>query len=589
MCKVSNCKWESTGEDGFCEGHRKQYYYARWHPSRGWEAIKDFAFECFPELCNPKYGMADYHVEMYKALWWGLTQSTDNLDNLHAFFTHRYSAKTTVGAVISSVWAIDYDLRKFIVYRGDSLKKASINFLARVRTALTTQRNRYIFGDIIPTARETGLKDTETMLVVKNTAKTMVMAMGLEQSSRSLISWATRPDLMFWDDCESDDNTKTEESQEKIKVKVFSEDINAMDRTGMGIMFQTPIKKEGLYDIVMENPNFKKVIAPCYKKENGEYVLDENGEKISNWPGFWPIERLEKKRQLTINDPKLGKKSWYREWLLEMVADTATSIDPKWIQHCTYDRKYESGCNWIKFTTINGDPVQNPKWEIMAVTAAIDPATSMKGSACDSVCVYVGTLSDYRYVVLQYFAGKYRSRDVVKSERGLGLYDIEMKYENIEHQGIVGEYFRRSVYWKPDVCVVEAVGEYENTYREILLSYERWWILRQKHEIRFIMYKPTGSDEKKTDRIISTLNPPYETRRVYHTDGMKELESQITNLIESKKDIADALHMAIKHAEAPDNITDVEMRDSKETEQPIKIDYTVMAHRSMIGAKGVRT
>ena len=44
----------------------------------------------------------------------------------------------------------------------------------------------------------------------------------------------------------------------------------------------------------------------------------------------------------------------------------------------------------------------------------------------------------------------------------------------------------------------------------------------------------------------------------------------------------------IKHAEAPYNITDVEMRDNKETEQPIKIDYTVMAHRSMIGAKGVR-
>ena len=600
-CKADLCKEPIFGE-GYCIEHLRQYYRSRWDLKNGWEGIMRFAFECYPELVREKYGMADFHPDVYKALYHGFT-SKEKMDNLFAFFCHRDSAKTTIGPIIGTLYALGFGLKSYIVYRADSLGKAQKNYLRNIRRGIESERFKFVFGNMVPTKRETNLKDTETILIVRNKVFTTLVAMGLDQSSRSLLNYGIRPDMFFWDDIEHKDNTASEGSVNKLIDKVFAEDIGAIDQEGMGIMTQTPIVMNGLYQAVEENPVFKVVKGPIYKMKDGEFVLDRIGQRISNWEKRFPISKIKKLEESLVNRPQLGRRFFWREYLLILLPDDEFPFDPSWIKYCSWDYKNEHGKNWLKLTSINGYLLEDPKWEPVYIVFGVDPATSEDGRSCDSACAITGFLSGGRCVNMDYFVGKYRTRDVLKNFSGYGPYDICLDYDNIEKRGIIGEIFRYSVNkYVPDLVAIETIGEYENTYRELKYSHEYWYEKKFRKTIRFEGYKPHGGEGKKRDRIRNQLSSPYESNLVYHTGvmkvirddngkfvrediPMKELYDQLVNVsISEKLDLVDALHIAFRYREFPDPISETSYVEKtwRDNTEEYTDDFILNAHEAMI-------
>lgn len=592
-----------NGGEGFCKKHFIEYKRRRWSLDNGWKGIMWFAFECFPELVKDgKYGMADFHPEIYKALYHCFT-AKDREDSLFAFFTHRYSGKTTVGPIIGTLYALAFDLKHFIVYRADSLGKAQKNFLRNVRRGIESQKYQFIFGNMVPTKKDYNLKDTEAMLIVKNNVFTTLICMGIEQSSRSLINYGVRPDLFFWDDVEHKNNTKTDPAIADLKDKVLAEDLNAIDNEGAGIMTQTPIVMNGLYQSIEKNPRFKVIHGPIWKMKDGEFVLDEAGNKISNWPKMYPPSKIKNIEESCINEPEQGRKYFWREYLLILLPDDEIPFDPKWIKYCLWEYKREHGKNWLKITEIGGYVIENPRWEPINIVYGVDPATSEDGKACDSSCSIIGCLPGNRIVAMDYFKGKYRTRDVLNNFSGYGPYDICLDVGKIDKRGIIGEIFRFAVNkYVPDVVAIETIVEYENTYRELTYSYEHWFRKNYKFDIRFESYKPHGGDGKKRDRIRNQLSTPYENNLVYHTGRlktvrddkgrfvrdeipMKDLFDQLVNIsISDKIDLVDAHHIAVRYRHFPEPTTeeDFVMSEWKNENEEYSEDFIVNAHEALI-------
>jgi hypothetical protein len=592
--------------DGLCHDHTKLYWHERWHYDNGWESIKLFGFECLPHLTNPAYGSCSFHDRAYKNFHYAFTQSENKLDALFALFGHREIAKTTL-ITVGAVYAIAFDLKKFIVYRGDSFGNAKKNFMNRFKSSLQKDKFLYVFGDLKPTRYDTGYKDTEGLVILKNKSRSLVVCMGLEQSTLSSVNEDGRIDMLFVDDIENKDNTKTVESVQYLREKLKGEDIPALD-TPKGCLFAnlTPKVVNGLYQEIKANSSFKVNEAPLWKVDsNGEYILDPiDGRRIPEWEERYSKDYCER-LEAFYSDTSENRKMFAREYLLKTSTIDTKSIPEECIQFCVVKKKYEAGKNYIQITEVNGEPVSQPKWEAAYITFAIDPATSEEGKSCDSAGVVMATLSDCRRIVLDYFVGKYRCRDILKNPKAQGTYDIELDLSNIEKKGVVGEMYRFAGHWTPDKVIVETVLEYMNTIREMQNSYQHWYTHRYPHRFGWQSDNARGRNSKKRDEIYTVISTEAEYKRFFISGSkktgldengvfkkvipMEPLYNQLVDMEETHKiDIADALSKAIKYAVVPNADIYTEesrVKEMEDREQVKKIDPIVYMHRGFFKRK----
>ena len=608
--KCKNC--ESAGDfipeagDYLCFEHMRSFFFERHHPERGYTALLDFCKDLFPRLFKPQYGHCSFHEEMCKNYHYGFTKSTDKLDGLFGHFGHRELAKSTYATALA-LYGNVYGIKKFVMYRGDTFSNAKKNFIANLKSMLAEPRFEAVHGDLRPSNFDTGLKDTEAVVMLRNGG--LFVAMGYNQSSRSARYDDRRIDLFVWDDVENDENTKSETSIQNLITKLNAEDIPALDfERGMLVVNNTPVAKEAVFDSVMNDESFKVVYRPLYKvNKNGEYILDANGNQQPEWPQRYSLEWCKKLEARYNKTPHL-RKLFAREYLLKFVSEDDESIPRDQIRFAKAQFKNERGKNWIFVTEKDGVTVAQPEWKRIHIAFGADPATSEEGGACDSVINVVARSSDDEIFVLESYADKLRSRDVLVSDRGYGMYDICTDIKNIAKKGIVSEICRRFIDYMPDMVAVESVVEYVNNYREIMNSYHNWWLRRSKWHIKFAAENPSKGSGKR-DRIRSELSGMFDRKRVFilgevyeerdesgrlikRKVPMEELVDQLVNLSTTKKiDRADALAIAFKYSEIPDNeyLEAVEDYWTPRQRQEDKVDLITKQHRNILNGRYIRS
>lgn len=590
----------------YCAKHYRDYWYDRWHPDNGWEAMKLCFFECFPKFFMEEYGAPDYAIEIIQSMHFGFTADRPVYDKQNAFFVFREGSKTTY-VTAGAAYAAAYNLRGYINYRSASFRSAQKNFMDRFKNMIGTQLYMTVFGDLRPVKGMRNLKDTDHTMVLNNERRTRVGVLGLEQTSRSSVHMETRPDWVIWDDVESDDNSKTPESRDTIFMKYYSEDLPGTNkRTAMVTMVQTPIHPDGLYFKIKKAENVNVIERPIVKcDEFGQPIYDDDGMPVSQWPEKFPPDEILRLEKLICGDPEKGRIIWNREYMLSMGTEEDRIISSSWIRYCKFTGpEYRFGRNWIRLDEIDGVPQLQPYWQPIHLVLGVDPAVTIEGKSCNTGGVLFGTLHDGTRVVIHAFYGKYSQRDVLKDAGNIGYNQIELNESNIVRHGIVGKIFRTCFMYKPDVVAVETIAAFKNVVYEVEQIKSAWYDrVCVNHRMQIRRYDTSENTEmfkrKKIDRISSALRNDHEERRVlYGTTPkritfMNELEpidmliAELVNLgIGSSMDLADAFHIGVYYSERPPKLDEFEemqkdYRKRTGTYETVENDFVVGVHMAI--------
>lgn len=605
--KCTKCNNEATHPNGRCKTHYAEYWIDRWHPKNGVEGLRRYLLECFPKHFDPAYSMPEHQLVATEVIFDALTNGKSIHENLIALYIFREGGKTTTVIGITT-YAVAFNLIDYVSYRGLSHRKTISDFMDRLKPMFREDLFVEVFGELIPSTRTIkrgGGKNQESEVVFNNELNSKVKGLGLEQSNLGAVSRKKRIGLALWDDLESVDNVKTPESRQQTFEKVFGEDIPACDVTkSVGVYIGTPKHKDGMFYKIKNHPKFKKIEFWLYKKdENGNFLYDEQGARIPQWPEKFPLERCLQIESTYAGDPELGVPLFNREYLGILENDEEKSIRKEWIQYRQCEYKHEIGQNWCLIKSQNGEPTFDRLYRPVHSVLAIDPATSMEGRACNTGGVTLDTLPNGERIVREYFHGKYQDRDVLIDPSRIGYYEIELDRSNIQTPGIIGETFRCIIKNRPNVLVIENVTAYESLVKQIEEIKRRWFGLKFPHiHFQVERYTPGRSDDEKIDRILAALRGFFEYRMMYlngefrdlrddngkiiaTVKPMPELFSELTNLSSGMKvDIADALQMAARYSKPPKEET-LEAKKKKaweEKHESVEPDMVVDFHESFL-------
>ena len=604
-CKI--CKGDVL-KDGLCRDHYRQKWIDRWHPKNGSDGLKNFLFDCYPDIYEPKFGYPEHMNRIVTELFNGMVSNKSVLEhNLVALFLFREAGKSSnvAGAV---AYGIGFKLFEFICYRGLSMKKAQSDFMQRLKNMISPKNYplyTLVFGEMLVNRKTLTERNTETEFITRNGIKGIIL--GAEQESQGSLGLKRRPQLFIWDDLESIENTKTEETRGHLYRKIFSEDIPACDsQKSFGIYLGTPKHREGMMKALQSNNGFRKVEHWLYRTNpDGSYQYDERGMKVPTWPEKFPLNKCQNIYDLFASDPGRGGLSlYYREYEGKLDFDEDRSIRDEWIQYCECDLKHQFGMNWVKVKSINGEPVERD-WQACNVGLSVDPATSQKAKSCDTGGVLMITTPDGMRIIYRIFYGKYQNRDVMRSDVRMGYYEVEYNnLDKIQERGIVGETYRHIIRYKPDYVVIEGVGNYDNIRKEVLNIYNQWYVKNPKfgnHRFKLYRYLPVGNVEDKVDRILNYVKPECEAGNFYlngqvkvitNDEGqpigkrypMQELKDQLLGIATvTNKDLADALHFNIIYSRIPREVKyEDKMTASEKFYVKPTVDVVTMAHGQFI-------
>src|SRR5690606_658562 len=162
----------------------------------------------------------------------------------------RRHAKTAWLSNIYLVHQIVYRLRKYIVLFSETTDVAG-NFISWGKFQLKlNEKLRSDFGELLHV--QPSRNDLDNKYEFITTSNTKVEAKGLGTQTRGLRHGASRPDLFFLDDLESDESTYTPELIDKSKTRVREEMLPALAKHGVCIYLVTILCSVSLLHYVVE-------------------------------------------------------------------------------------------------------------------------------------------------------------------------------------------------------------------------------------------------------------------------------------------------------------------------------------------------
>ena len=225
----------------------------------------------------------DFHVDNFQLM-------THTAVDKVAVALPRGHAKTTV-AKLAAVKLLLFTEWRFGLYVSNTLSVAAeacqdiINFLESDNgkillgeiSFLTEQRQKgfYKFRMKMPGRKDAKGRDVYKICILK--------AMGAGQQIRGLNIDNERPEFVFADDVEDDENTATKAMRLKLKTWFYGPFMKAMARGPTKLVFiGNMISSEGLLYHVVEKSDF------WYSRRLG--CINKEGQPL--WPEIWPLEAL---------------------------------------------------------------------------------------------------------------------------------------------------------------------------------------------------------------------------------------------------------------------------------------------------------
>ncbi len=427
-----------------------------------------------------EYETAPFQYEIF-----ALTERTDwNLLCLVAF---RGSAKSTLLTLSYVLWAIlGIQQKKFVLIVAQTQSQAKQHMM-NLRGAL--EHNEVLRRTLGPFREETDTWGASTIVFTKLGARISVAS--VSEAIRGIKHLQHRPDLVIIDDPEDLQSARTKEGREKI-YNWFKGEV-------------MPLGSKRTRFIVIGNVLHEHCLVMRLKQEIGdgmttgiyrEYVLiGRNGESM--WPGKFPtMAEIEAERKRIGND-----KTWFREYLLQVIADDDQIIKRDWITY--YDVLPDKN-----------DPVLRYR---MSVTA-VDPGTKNK-EGTDPTAIVHGHLYGSGNKAKIYISPIYYN------DR-LDFGDIIKKIKEISTKGAAG--LRTQI-------VVEAVQAQVYIFQDLN---------HQGYPVSEFYPNIYGSKEQRLMSIGALIQ---NGQIVFHR-GCEEIINQAVNFgLENHDDLCDALTMLVIH------------------------------------------
>jgi hypothetical protein len=548
------------------------------------DGIVRFIEDCFPNVLRTP-GVPEFHRKILARLIDGATNKKTKYDNLIFISAFREGAKTAV-ILNFIIYCVCYKLKRYIILKQSSETAAIRTLTNRFKGLLESENLIEVFGELRPNKSTPDLKDNNTQLDFITGATLVVL--GLDQNPRGMALPDIRPDLVIWDDVESDENTKTKPSIEDHHVKLFEADIPMIDHyEGMGVYIATAQKNlSALYYTVMNHPKFAKFYFPLYKcNKLGLPEVDDNGDPIPQWPERFPLEECLRIEEFYRSNPESGGlERFWREYMLKIGSKESEEIPLDSVRTCNVELSFDQKGVLVKIISRDEMEIPNAKFQRADITIGVDPAITPNKRSSRTAISVVLTAADGSVILLKHVAGAMEMRDLLHDESRInGQWYVELDESNVRKQGIAGTVFRLLTHYRANRVAIETVTAFKLIYKEIIDLYKGFFRPRMNFNTTFEAYETFTQD--KVDRIIAKIKPLCEMRRFYVLGKKTPVYDDLNNLIGYewpqreavdeivnvsrwfRNDIADSVQIAISKSKQP--IDDAVAIERKKTNVPI--------------------
>lgn len=411
----------------------------------------------------------------------------------------------------TNLWKILHLQSKFILYGSESGPHANMQ-LQNVKEQLET--NELIlktYGDLV------GSKWTQDDIETRTGVK--IVARGRGGQIRGLLRGSNRPDNIGLDDVEDEESVLTPEQRLKALRWVMRAVMPALPRRNSSATFTmlgTLLHADAALMTISQDPRVTFVRFAA---------VDKDGEAL--WPEHLSLEQLEQEKEAYAKAGELG--GFYMEYMSELSNDESA--------------KFKG--------FIHGVLAEGEKY--VALALAVDPAISPSPGADYFAMAVIAITNRGRIFVLDTWGGK-------------GILPRQQ----------VDKTFELYTKWYKLTGIAPRVGVEAISYQMALVHLLREEMFRKKtyFEIAEIKYgRKEGKQENKIKRVEGVLQARYANGYVVHARVFPELEMQLKDWPNGKKDFPDAVAMAVTlldpyaYTGAGDDPADDPSKDSYEDDE----------------------
>lgn len=298
-----------------------------------------------------------------------------------------------------------------------------------------------------------------------------------------------RPDLIIMDDIESDETVISEDVRKKMKEWILKAAINSLRVDGSMIWVGTLINRVSLlFDWVHSPPpGWQVIFNQAYRKG-----IESPGHEL--WPDVWPHERLQARKA------EIGSSAFSSEFMNAPMPPEGNSFNPDTFQ-------------FFEEEDLPKD---------YGVYIAVDPAFSESKDADYGVIMVALHTPDDRIYVHSYYRQHTNSRKLIDEfERIYRYYASRVRAVGIEE-----------------------VGPQKAFYQQLVSEINQKGLYPPFQKLTGMIQTSKGIARKKEQRIIYSLQPRFEARKIFLRHDQRELIDELTLFSESgnkNDDLADTL------------------------------------------------
>ena len=381
----------------------------------------------------------------------------------------------------------------YIVYVSETATHAEAQLGNVQREIMENERIHEVFGNLRPAQREgqswsAGKFETTTGIIVQ--------ARGRGQQIRGLNHRSQRPDKIILDDVEDSESVQTEEQRQKTREWFHGDVEQALPRMADGriLALGTLLHEEALLKTLEDDPKWNSIIFGA---------VDKQGDPL--WPENMSHADIDVEKQSFAQKGMLHV--FYKEFFNQIRNPETAKFKPEMISHRPVEISAEN-------------PEDNP---LPYRAIAIDPAISNRPGADYTAIAVIGIHKEGWIHVIDMWG-----------KRGASPREQVDKYFE----------FVKKYLWDKD-GVSSRYGVEGVAYQQALEHLLREEMFRQK--VYFEIEKVGGgvNNEPKDRRVEGILQPRYANGFILHQRKFPELETQLLDWPNGKKDFPDALSMAV--------------------------------------------
>jgi hypothetical protein len=350
-------------------------------------------------------------------------------------------------------------------------------------------------------------------------------------------SGALRYSGVFVDDAENEDNTRTQQSREKIVDNIMNGILPAIEKNQEGcrlFFIGTPVHFDCMIQNVLDKwEKVQKEEQSVMEKFTWKVITYAATQPVMPggvlWNSYMPRKKLDEIKQTYVDSPR-GVEGYYQEYELQVQSMENALWTRKHIKYHDYPYVYRDGQNWLHINGV-GIPVNT--------FVGCDPATDIDTKTSDFSVIMVIAVDDANNIyVLDY--ERHRSIPTVAARDATG--------KIIDRMGVVD--YIIDMYNKyhcesgtvEDVAMNRTVFQALNDRKRILNDYN----------ISIVGEKPGGT--AKVSRIYSGLSSRFANGQIYVRETHIDLTNEIIKFGAkmAHDDTIETLYYACRYAYPPD-------------------------------------